>query len=128
MMSLNIQWQSGRLARPYHEISRDEFDAEVYLSAFSLRDVRTEFAMDKSARVTYYIYDHAVFAVTCRWWHTPDKFPGVMVKKQDGVYLYLRYYRIGCTHPNMRIERQDMHSYTEYCPDCDFTRSFDSSG
>lgn len=122
---LGVEWKPGELAEPHQEVSREEFAAVFYM--YPPEETRYDFIERGKVIVMYSIYPDAVYAVVRRWWHTPGKFPGVMIKGKSGVYLYLQFYRIGCTHPNMQMERQGMHEYTMHCPDCGFTRGFDSS-
>lgn len=41
---------------------------------------------------------------------------------------YLRFFRLGCTHPNRKSEWVRMHDRRDSCPDCGFTAAYDTSG
>jgi len=65
---------------------------------------------------------------------------GLKVSRWKESYYRLRFFRIGCSHGNMKevshefaqkelgIRTWGMHCHVSYCPDCGYHRAVDSSG
>lgn len=60
---------------------------------------------------------------------TDTRIPGyVVVYKPRMYYLLLRYWRLGCEHPNLQRTQLRMHEYRMACPECGWAATYDSSG
>jgi hypothetical protein len=46
----------------------------------------------------------------------------------NGYGYHVVAFRVGCTHPNLKVEWVGMHDRVDSCPDCGYTTSFDTSG
>ena len=154
-VGLDIEWGGyNTLPTPYHELSLDE--ALIALHTDHMGAAR--FYASKQCplpggfqghwNVTLHVWRDKVIAV-CKWYDRIEKFDkagmeigkGVWVqKRQGGGYGYfMRFFRIGCQHPNLKELSQEetkakgmshygMHDHYDECPDCGFAMRTDSSG
>lgn len=137
---LNIDWKSGnKFPTPHVEITQAEFGRFLHCGPYSLcginyRQVRVD-GWPWYVPARFYLFGRVALAVTTA--HCPStqkKLAGVVVPTEPlpggkpGPYYLLRYWRLGCHHPNTRTTGVAMCLHRVVCPDCGWTTTYDSSG
>ena len=144
---LNLSWQPGgiynRLPEPWQEITQDEWLKlvacepeclagvnfnQVYLPAV-FDDHEGDVNRQGMWSVKYSFYPSYAVAVASRYQRGPAGQAFVSDKPDGGNYGHaLRFFRIGCQHPNLQSGWVAMHDLHANCPDCEYSGSFDTSG
>lgn len=110
----------------YHEIS---IYSPRYLGYLQVTEDDEGNRIQRLRQFRLVLFDDRGYAIempadwTCR---KRDEHPlcGIEYTKLDQV----RFYRIGCTHPNMTTTWPRMHDRHDDCPDCGFHAVYDTSG
>jgi hypothetical protein len=138
-----IKWDNGanKPASPLTEIDRDEFLRLFFCGAWGLDglnfggsapllDAPYERGSDGWLRGMYrwhyYFFHRYALAVAERFGKQPDD-SRVWLPHQGHGYD-VRFYRLGCLHPNLKSEWVAMHDRRDICPDCGFSAAYDTSG
>ena len=143
---LNINWkpddQHNRLAEPFTPITQSEFESILLCNSYSLEGINfDQVYFPGSVRqgfdlwsVHYYMFREECVAVLERPIHNEKKLPNPLpmnaaICERPNYYKFIMYfYKIGCTHPNLKHTTPVMFEQVYTCPDCGFKVSHDSSG
>lgn len=135
---LNIDWNTGNnLPTPHVEISQAAFDRFLHCSPFSLRGINYRqvkvagWSMIVPAH--FYLFGRIALAVTTAYCPANSKkLKGVLLPATpDGKWgnqYRLRFWRLGCQHPNLETTTEAMFQHRQTCPDCGWSATYDSSG
>jgi ribosomal protein S27E len=133
-----IKWADdwNTMPTPYVEITVDDFLKQMWCSGYSpdsqLFD-QIKLPDEKFIHNTYfYVFYYAVVAVMICGWQGEQ--PGhyfikdYQAKKPDGEWTgyNLRFFRIGCTHPNKKETNLGHCDHRVDCPDCGWTTTYNS--
>lgn len=130
------------MGEPAHRISSKDFMSKLITSDYAIEALGFDIERvpeDRSAngslwKVRYFFYPDSVYAAA--YWYTTKKHAkkgDSWIKQRDGQgavewgYV-VRFYRVGCVHPNLKRRTIRMHEHEVYCPDCGYRQVFDSSG
>lgn len=136
---LGIQWIGGNTPpTPMVEISREEGERLMFCGIYALQGINFEqvfldgqkYGEGPMWSLHHYFYPENALTVATRYAHHDPTLQGLWLpdrnSKSNGYYL--RFFRLGCTHPNRTSEWVQMHDRRDKCPDCDFTAQYDTSG
>ena len=147
---LGINWKPegkhNRIATPYFSITQDEFTCKLIggdtsLCGINYSQVYSPGQESNAATCDlwmthYFIFNDYVLAALEKYhtYHRLNKEPyrpateEYLVHKDDYGFYVMRYYRIGCSHPNLQHKNPVMFTHIYDCPDCGYHTEHDSSG
>lgn len=145
-------WYQG-LSHPHTEITRPEYDYLRIESSILGTDYGQYFIdMEKKGDPTGYLWSCNFYwlldkgLVECHFYMNYDKYignsrygtnpqpsfntgKGEFLHEPSGEYGYaMRYFKMGCSHPNMKENSTAMFYHIYTCPDCGLSYGVDSSG
>jgi hypothetical protein len=144
-----VQWEMSENGKYYRqkfpltrrEITRDEFDMWFHRRDFSISimvstslfETETDMRQHPLYNTNIYATHREMYMVATHRGYDSDSYGDTFIpdakqyhKRQSG--LFVRYFRIGCEHPNLRHTSPRMHEQQYNCPDCGYNASYDSSG
>jgi len=122
---------------PHREITRDEFDVLFHGRNEGLLGINYDqlhIAKEATISCVNYYFFHWYALAVAEWSAGPDgKYleegdMGTIVQCEGHWASRLRYFSIGCQHPNRASKWVAMHDKTVVCPDCGQTAMYDTSG
>jgi len=135
---LNIDWKWGNeFPTPHVEISQAAFDRILHCSPFGLRGINyRQVQVDGWPMIVpahFYLFSKVALAVTTAYCSTTTKWlKGIILPATPdgrwGNYYRLRYWQLGCLHPNLETTPMAMFQRRQSCPDCGWATIYDSSG
>lgn len=135
-----IKWENGPNAAPspLAEIPYDEFTRLFHCGAWGLDGLNySGYAplpdAPKGAPMyswNCYFFHRYALAVAHRYMNTTRStaIGDFLASDKSGNGYDVKFYRLGCQHPNMKRDSPRMHDQHEHCPDCGFDATYDSSG
>lgn len=134
-----IEWDNGpnTPASPLTEITRDEFLKLFFCGAWGLDGLNYggyaplpgETREQSYYQWHYYFFHREALAVATRYGWGTDQVRGEFLPDKQGTNGHdVKFYLLGCQHPNMKVAWPRMHDRQDTCPDCNFTANYDSSG
>jgi len=135
---LNIDWKQGNeFPTPHVEITQTAFDRFLHCSPYGLRGINYRHVRVKDWPMVvpahFYLFGRIALAVTTAYRPArAKKLKGILVPATPdgrcGDLYRLRFWQLGCLHPNMETKAVDMFQHCQSCPDCGWATTFDSSG
>ncbi len=140
---LGIDWEPQEekhhphnlMPTPHKEITQSEFDAILHCNPECLLGINYRQVFISGERTIgpahFYFFRHVAivvvsYSVGMKSEKAKDK-PGTLVCRGKW-YHRLRYFQVGCNHPNLKTYWKWMHDKVDECPDCGFKATYDTSG
>lgn len=121
---------------PYKEIELEDFLGHMFYGTYLPigQNYKSVFVPGDKCQTgaQIFLFPSYCLAVTRHGWGSSkedgEKGGGMAVEYNPGWYIGLRFWRLGCTHPNMTTTWPRMFDRRDYCPDCGYEQHFDTSG
>jgi len=135
----NIKWDNGpnMPASPLQEISKDEFLRLFHCGPWGLDGLNFGGSAplpdtDKNSvgmySWHYYFFHRYALAVAERYTCQSKALGDFLSDGYKDSGYDVKFYRLGCQHPNLKSEWPRMHERQDGCLDCGFTAMYDTSG
>jgi hypothetical protein len=137
--TFGIKWDNGpnQPASPLIEIDRDEFLRLYFCGAWGLDGLNfggsaplPDKPKDRENwyRWQYFFFHRYALAIATKYGDKPEDSQCYLPPKKYESGYDLKFYRLGCLHPNLKSDWVALHNRRDVCPDCGFTAQYDTSG